>query len=70
MLSIVKGPYLQWPTRESIAVMWETSCPSSGQAVWCETEPVHSGLGGRLRTCPDTARTVADEGPTCIHRLN
>jgi hypothetical protein len=29
MLSIVKGPYLQMPTRDGITILWETSLEAS-----------------------------------------
>ena len=31
MLTVVKGPYLQWPTENSITIMWETSVPASSK---------------------------------------
>ena len=33
MLSILKGPYLQWPTQNTITIMWETSELSSSSEI-------------------------------------
>ena len=50
MLSIIKGPYLQWPTRSAMTIMWETSCPASSQVAYYETKQVSHGLNGRFET--------------------
>ena len=50
MLRIIKGPYLQWPTRNSITIMWETSCAARSRVTYYQTEKVHSGLNGKLRS--------------------
>jgi len=68
-VEIVKGPYLQWPTPESMTVMWETSAPSSSRVTWWETEPVHSGLGGRARTLVESTAEVTDAAEKRVHRL-
>jgi hypothetical protein len=41
MPSIVKGPYLQWPTQDSITIMWETSSAASSTVSYWETEKQH-----------------------------
>jgi hypothetical protein len=46
MASIVKGPYLQWPTPTSVIVMWETSETAAGEVTYWATRRVHSGLDG------------------------
>jgi hypothetical protein len=69
VLSIAKGPYLQWPTREATTVMWETSDPATSQVVWWEVEPVHCRPDGRLRVRPDTERRVAAAERARVHRL-
>ncbi|MFA6107973.1 MAG: metallophosphoesterase family protein [Candidatus Latescibacterota bacterium] len=69
MLSILKGPYLQWPTGVAVTVMWETSCPASSQVTWWETEPVHSRTDGRMGTRPASERQAVAAGPACLHRL-
>lgn len=68
-MQIVKGPYLQWPTPESMTVMWETSEASSSRVTWWETEPVHSGLSGRARTLEESSTQARDEALTRVHRL-
>ena len=67
MLSIVKGPYLQWPTRDSMVVMWETSCPATSRVTWWETEGVHSGLNGRARSRAESERGADLSELECIH---
>lgn len=66
-MRIVKGPYLQWPTSEAIAVMWETDCPSTGQVTWYGTEVVHSGLSGQPRTVEGSARTARSGTDRFVH---
>ena len=68
-MEIVKGPYLQWPTVESMIVMWETSEPASSRVTWWETEPVHSGLSGRARTLEASLAQVSDAALARVHRL-
>ena len=69
MLSIVKGPYLQWPTQDSMTVAWETSCEASSKVQYFETERVHSGLSGKFRTLEPSERVVEDPAPRCIHQV-
>lgn len=69
MLSIVKGPYLQWPTPDSITVMWETSSAANAQVYYCETEQVRDGLNGKFRTLDETEKMVESEQSGCVHRV-
>ncbi|MBT4501706.1 MAG: metallophosphoesterase family protein [Gemmatimonadetes bacterium] len=69
MLSILKGPYLQWPTRNSITVMWETSEASTSTVTYRATRKVHSGLNGGFETLEETEKVVEDSTPCCIHSV-
>ena len=69
MLSIVKGPYLQWPTRDSITIMWETSTEADARVSYCETERVRNGLNGKFRTLEQTEKVVQGAAGECIHRV-
>ena len=69
MLSILKGPYLQWPSPNSVIVMWETSGPSTSQVTFCGTERVPQGLDGRFKSLPETARVLEDSTPREIHAV-
>lgn len=69
MLSIVKGPYLQWPTRDSMTIMWETSCPASSKVTYCETQKVHSGLNGKFLTIKASERMVENSSLCKIHTV-
>ncbi|MCC6444281.1 MAG: metallophosphoesterase family protein [Armatimonadetes bacterium] len=69
MLSIVKGPYLQWPTLDSVTVMWETSVEAAAEVSVWDTQPVHSGLNGRARTLEETERRVTADRPGLIHKV-
>ena len=42
MLSFVKTPYLQWPTRDAVTIMWETSSEATGEVTYYETKRVHA----------------------------
>lgn len=70
MLRLVKLPYLQWPTPDSMIVMWETSAEAAGQVRCWQTERVHATGTGQLRTLDSTCR-VFDEpaAPRRIHRV-
>ena len=69
MLSILKGPYLQWPTRDSITIMWETSEASSSTVIYCTTQKVHAGLNGRFQSVQGSEKRVEDATPRCIHSV-
>ena len=69
MLNIVKGPYLQWPTQDSIKVMWETSQPASSTVTYSRTQRVHSGLSGGFHTLEDSESKVEGDGGTEFHTV-
>ena len=70
MSAIVKGPYLQWPTQDSMTIMWETAQETDATVLWYETERVHSGLNGSSRTVEESERVVTDGARQGrIHRL-
>ena len=69
MPSIVKGPYLQWPTRDAITIMWETSSTASSAVSYWETEKQHSGLSGRFKTLASSEKIVEDGAKKCIHAM-
>ena len=69
MLSILKGPYLQWPTQDSITVMWETSEMSTSTVTYRTTQKVHAGLDGRFETLGGTEKVVEDPALCCIHTV-
>ncbi len=69
MTGLLKGPYLQWPTQESITVMWETATDQIGEVEWFETEAVHAGLSGAARTVEESRRSVCEVAATRIHRV-
>lgn len=66
MLSIVKGPYLQWPTPKGMEIMWETSVPASTEGRHWRTQRTHSR---GYAAVPETECRVAAAGTTCIHTL-
>jgi hypothetical protein len=69
MLSIIKGPYLQWPRPDSMTVMWEISSPADAQVYYYETEPVSHGFNGKSRTLEETATVVKGTAEGYIHRV-
>ncbi|MBM3265618.1 MAG: metallophosphoesterase family protein [candidate division Zixibacteria bacterium] len=70
MLTFAKQPYLQWPTQETMTVVWETSEPASSEVNVWDTARVHSGLDGRFRTLDDSARKITGHTPPDrIHRV-
>lgn len=69
MLTIVKGPYLQWPTVDSITIMWETSEPASSRAEVLMAERIHSGYQGNYKKPEHLLSTVSNEGYSTIHQL-
>ena len=68
-MRIIKGPYLQWPTADTMTVMWETSVEASGEVAYCETERQRAGLDGRFRTLEETEKTVEAPCARRIHRV-
>ena len=69
MLNIIKGPYLQWPTRSAMTIMWETSCPASSQVAYYETKQVSHGLNGRFETLRGSQKIVKDADLVDIHTM-
>ena len=69
MLSILKGPYLQWPTQDSVTIKWETSCPASSKVTYWETRKVHVASRGSLETVTEAERTVADPALSDMHEV-
>lgn len=71
MLSLAKLPYLQWPTKNAMTVMWETSEEASATVTVWDAERLHSGLDGRFQTVDASNRTFnSTEPPGPIHRIN
>lgn len=69
MLSIVKGPYLQRPTVNSMTIMWETSEPASSSVSVLVAERIHSGYQGNYKTPTEIRSTVSKEGYSTIHQV-
>jgi acid phosphatase type 7 len=69
VLAIVKGPYLQWPTQNSMIIMWETSDEATSEVSYSQTERVHRGLDGRHRTLDETLEVVRSNTLCRIHRV-
>ena len=68
MLSFIKQPYLQWPTHDSMTVMWETSSDASSLVTVYETHRVHATGTGRFLPVDSSVRAI--EGPgaaSCVH---
>ena len=67
-MKIVKGPYLQWPTQNSVKIMWETSEPASSTVSYFETRrPYSLGTGGKLESVEGTEKVIEDSVPGVIH---
>lgn len=69
MFSVIKGPYLQWPTVISMTVMWETSEPADSRAAVFVAERIHSGHKGNYRKPEQLLSTVRGKGRSTIHQL-
>ncbi|OPA73809.1 metallophosphoesterase [Paenibacillus selenitireducens] len=69
MLTIVKGPYLQWPTTDSMTIMWETSEPASSKVQVLVAERIHSGYQGNYKKPDQIHSTYSQEGYSTIHQL-
>ncbi|KQX62638.1 MULTISPECIES: metallophosphoesterase [unclassified Paenibacillus] len=69
MLTIVKGPYLQCPTENSITIMWETSEPASSTVNVLMAERIHSGYQGNYKKPEHVLVTVDENEYSTIHRL-
>ncbi len=69
MLSIIKGPYLQWPTENSMTIMWETSEPASSRVDVLLAERIHSGYQGNYKKPEHVISSVFNESHATIHQL-
>ncbi|TCZ80191.1 metallophosphoesterase family protein [Paenibacillus albiflavus] len=69
MLTIIKGPYLQWPTINSITIMWETDIPSSSKVEIYLAERIHSGYQGNYKKPEYIVTAVCDESFRNIHSI-
>ncbi len=71
-LQIVKGPYLQWPTQNSVTIMWETSCQATSRITYFRTARVHVSAKrnkGLFKTLYETERKLQDKSYCRIHEL-
>lgn len=70
MLDIIKGPYLQWATPQTMTILWETSSPATGEVSYYVATRVHADGNGRWQTETATRRVVVCAGaPRCIQRV-
>ncbi|MFK7691580.1 metallophosphoesterase [Paenibacillus sp. HJGM_3] len=67
MLSIIKGPYLQWPTATSMTFMWETSEEASARVDILAATLVHDWK--RYEQPEHVLFTVTEEAPARLHRV-
>jgi len=73
-LRIVKGPYLQWPTQNSMTIMWETSVEASSEVTYFETRrlDMHGRVPGQpatLKALEESKKTVKDKLLRKIHEV-
>lgn len=66
-LNILKGPYLQWPTKSSIKVMWETSVPATSKVTYFDAKIGPVERSKLYEIVKESARTVEDTVLTTIH---
>lgn len=69
MLSIIKGPYLQWPTEKSMTFMWETSEMASSRVEIMSAERIHSGYHGNYKEPELILASLSEPEYTRIHQL-
>lgn len=70
MLRMIKGPYLQWATPQSMVIVWETTTAATGEVSYFETTRVHADGNGRFQTEQATRRAVLTNGtPACIQQV-
>jgi len=69
MLSLVKGPYLQWPTADAMTIMWETSEPGSSEVEVFAAERIHSGFHGNFKAPEHRISFAAIDGNATIHQV-
>ncbi|WP_438492780.1 metallophosphoesterase [Paenibacillus sp. IHBB 3054] len=69
MLTMIKGPYLQWPTEESMTFMWETSKPATSRVEVMRAERIHSGYQGNYKQPEQILAGAENSGYSLIHQL-
>lgn len=69
MLTVVKGPYLQWPTENAITIMWETSEPASSTVEILMAERIHSGHQGNFKKPERVIHSVREQSLSKIHQI-
>ncbi|WP_244563037.1 fibronectin type III domain-containing protein [Paenibacillus uliginis] len=60
---------MQWPTVDSMTIMWETSEPASSRVDVLLAERIHSGYQGNYKKPEQVITTVSNEGHSKIHQL-
>jgi hypothetical protein len=73
-LLIIKGPYLQWPTQNSMTIMWETNIETTSRVTILDTKRLHAhgrppGHTARLSTIKDSDRLIEDDSWTTLHEV-
>lgn len=69
MFTTTKGPYLQWPTENSMTFMWETSEQAVSKVEVYIAERIHSGHQGNYRTPDHLWSTSHSKISSTIHQL-
>lgn len=69
MLTMIKGPYLQWPTEESMTFMWETSKPAASRVEVMRAERIHSGYQGNYKQPEQILASAENSGYSLIQQL-
>lgn len=69
MITIIKGPYLQWPTVNSMTFMWETSEPANARVDVYKAERKHSAHNGNYVPPEILLFTVSEQERSAIHQL-
>jgi hypothetical protein len=70
MFSIIKGPYLQWPTTDSMIIMWETSEPAFSRADIFLAERIHSGFQGNYKKPDQLLSSITGKENSTIHQIS
>nr|WP_253944734.1 metallophosphoesterase family protein [Paenibacillus sp. NEAU-GSW1] len=68
-MTIIKGPYLQWPTEQTITIMWETSEPASSAVDILMAERIHSGYHGNFKKPERVVKSVNEQALSLIHQI-
>ncbi|MCR8644467.1 metallophosphoesterase family protein [Paenibacillus sp. N1-5-1-14] len=69
MMKIVKGPYLQRPTMDSMTIMWETSERTFSKVEVLQAERIHSGHQGNYKQPEHIIRSITNETSALIHEV-